>query len=162
VAEAGPYANNYYTNPSAGASPTPSPTPVPAGTHAPASIVLLSDGENNESPDPIAAAQTAADQGVRIYTIGIGSAAGTTVTVSGFQEHTQLDQATLESIAQTTGGTYYAATDTAQLHTVYDNLDTAVVIQPQMTEITSIFAGVSLALLIGGAMTSLLWLGRLP
>ncbi len=162
VAEAGPYANNYYTNPSAGASPTPSPTPVPAGTHAPASIVLLSDGENNESPDPIAAAQTAADQGVRIYTIGVGSAAGTTVTVSGFQEHTQLDQATLESIAQTTGGTYFAATDTAQLHTVYDNLDTAVVIQPQMTEITSIFAGVSLALLIGGAMTSLLWLGRLP
>ncbi|HEY5487270.1 MAG TPA: VWA domain-containing protein, partial [Candidatus Limnocylindrales bacterium] len=47
VAEAGPYANDYYTNPSAGASPTPSPTPVPAGTHAPASIVLLSDGENN-------------------------------------------------------------------------------------------------------------------
>jgi Ca-activated chloride channel family protein len=162
VAEAGPYANDYYTNPSAGASPTPSPTPVPAGTHAPASIVLLSDGENNESPDPMTAAQTAANQGVRIYTIGIGSVAGTTVTVSGFQEHTQLDQATLESISQTTGGTYYAATDAAQLRAVYDNLDTAVVIQPQLTEITSIFAGVSLLLLIAGAITSLLWLGRLP
>ena len=162
VAEAGPYANDYYTNPSAGASPTPSPSPVPSGTHAPASIVLLSDGENNESPDPMTAAQTAANQGVRIYTIGIGSAAGTTVTVSGFQEHTQLDQATLESISQTTGGTYYAATDAAQLHAVYDNLDTAVVIQPQLTEITSIFAGVSLLLLIAGAITSLLWLGRLP
>ena len=162
VAEAGPYANNYYSNPSAGASPTPAPTPVPAGTHAPAAIVLLSDGENNESPDPIAAAQSAADQGVRIYTIGIGSPAGTTVNLNGFQVHTQLDQATLQQIAQMTDGTYYVATDAAQLQSVYDNLDTAVVIQPQMTEITSIFAGVSLVLLIAGAMTSLLWLGRLP
>jgi Ca-activated chloride channel homolog len=160
VAEAGPYANNYYTNPSAGATPTPSPTPVPAGTHAPAAIVLLSDGENNESPSPVTAAQTAADQGVRIYTIGIGSTAGATVTVSGFQLHTQLDPATLQQISQATGGTYFAATDAAQLHAVYDNLDTAVVIQPQLTEITSIFAGLSLVLLIAGAMTSLLWLGR--
>jgi Ca-activated chloride channel homolog len=160
VAEAGPYANNYYSNPSAGATPTPSPTPVPSGAHAPAAIVLLSDGENNESPSPLTAAQTAADQGVRIYTIGIGSTAGATVTVSGFQLHTQLDPATLQQISQATGGTYYAATDAAQLRAVYDNLDTAVVIQPQLTEITSIFAGVSLALLIAGAMTSLLWLGR--
>jgi Ca-activated chloride channel family protein len=52
VAEAGPYANNYYSNQSPAASATPTATPVPAGTHAPASIVLLSDGENNESPDP--------------------------------------------------------------------------------------------------------------
>jgi Ca-activated chloride channel family protein len=162
AAEAGPYANDYYTNPSAGASPTPSPTPVPSGTHAPASIVLLSDGENNESPDPAAATQAAADRGVRIYTVGIGSAAGTTVSVSGFQLHTQLDQATLEQISQTTGGTYFAATDAAQLQAVYDNIDTAVLIQPQLTEITSIFAGVSLVLLIAGALTSLLWLGRLP
>jgi Ca-activated chloride channel family protein len=160
VAEAGPYANNYYTNPSAGATPTPSPTPVPVGTHAPAAIVLLSDGENNESPSPLTAAQTAADQGVRIYTIGIGSTAGATVTVSGFQLHTQLDLATLQQISQTTGGAYFAAADAAQLHAVYDNLDTAVVIQPQLTEITSIFAGVSLVLLIAGVMTSLLWLGR--
>jgi Ca-activated chloride channel family protein len=161
VAEAGPYANNYYSNQSPAATPGPTPTPVPAGTHAPAAIVLLTDGENNESPDPMAAAQTAADRGVRIYTIGIGSAAGTTVTVSGFQEHTQLDQATLESISQATGGTYYAATDAAQLRAVYDNLDSQVVIQPQLTEITSIFAGVSLLLLIAGALTSLLWLGRM-
>ncbi len=65
---------DYYSNRSP--APTPSPTPVPAGTHAPAVIVLLTDGENNESPDPLAAAQAAADRGVRIYTVGIGSAAG--------------------------------------------------------------------------------------
>jgi Ca-activated chloride channel family protein len=162
VALAGPYANNYYTNPSAGASPTPSPTPVPAGTHAPASIVLLSDGENNENPDPMVAARAAADQGVRIYTVGIGSAAGTTVTLNGFQVFTQLDEATLQGISQVTDGTYFNATDAQQLHSIYDNLATAFVIQPQLTEITALLAGMSLLLLMAGAVTSLLWLGRMP
>jgi von Willebrand factor type A domain. len=160
IAEAGPWAHDYYSNQSP--TPAPSPTPVPAGTHAPAVIVLLSDGENNESPDPLAAAQTAADQGVRIYTVGIGSAAGTTVSLNGFQVHTQLDEATLQQISQITGGTYYAATDAQQLRSIYDNLDTQLVIQPQMTEITSLFAGMSLLMLMAGAVTSLLWLGRLP
>ena len=161
IAEAGPYANDYYTNASPAPTPTPTPTPVPTGTHAPAAIVLLSDGENNESPDPMAAAQAAANQGVRIYTVGLGSAAGTTVTVNGFQLHTQLDEATLQQISQVTDGTYYNATDSQQLRSIYDNLDTGLVLQPQMTEITSIFAGVGLLALIAGALTSLYWLGRL-
>ena len=160
IAEAGPYANNYYTN--ASSAPTPSPTPVPSGTHAPAAIVLLSDGENNESPDPAVAAQTAADQGVRIYTVGIGSPGGTTVTVNGFQLHTQLDPAALQQISQLTGGTYYGAADSQQLRSVYDNLNTQLVIQPQMIEITALLAGISLLMLLAGAAASLLWLGRLP
>ena len=164
TAEAGPFSGDYYTNPTLGSAPTlaPTPTPMPAGVHAPAVIILLSDGENNENPDPAAAAQAAADQGVRIYTVGIGSATGTTVTVEGFQVFTQLDEATLQGISATTGGTYYAATDAQQLRSVYDNIDTQVVLQPQMTEITSLLAGLSLLLLMGGAVTSLLLLGRLP
>ena len=162
IAEAGPWANDYYTNTSPAPTATPSPTPVPAGTHAPAAIVLLSDGENNENPDPMAAAQAAANQGVRIYTVGLGSAAGTTVTVNGFQLHTQLDEATLQAISTATEGAYYNATDAQQLLSVYDNLDTGLVLQPQLTEVTSLFAGTSLVLLIAGALTSLFWLGRLP
>jgi Ca-activated chloride channel family protein len=164
VAEQGYSGNDFYTNATAApaASPTATPTPVPSGYHAPAAIVLLSDGENNENPDPIAAAKTAADQGVRIYTVGIGSSAGATITVSGVKEFTQLDEATLQNIASATGGTYYNATDTAQLHSIYDNLDVAYVVQPQLTEITSILAGFSIVLLIAGTLTSLLWLGRLP
>jgi len=161
IAEAGPYANNFYSNQSPAPTAAPTPTPVPSGFHAPAAIVLLTDGENNESPDPLAAAQTAADRGVRVYTVGIGSAAGTTVTVDGFQIHTQLDQATLQQISQVTGGTYYTASDAQGLRSIYDNLDTQLVIQPQMTEITALLAGMSLLLLIGGVLTSLLWLGRL-
>jgi Ca-activated chloride channel family protein len=162
VAEAGPYANNYYSNASPAPSPTATPTPVPAGTHAPAAIVLLSDGENNENPDPTTAAKAAADQGIRIYTIGIGTPAGTTVTLDGFQIHTQLDAATLQTIAQTTDGKYYAATDAQQLLSIYDNLDTQLIIQPQLVEITGLLAGISLLLLLAGAAASMVWLGRLP
>jgi Ca-activated chloride channel family protein len=108
------------------------------------------------------AAQTAANEGVRIYTVGIGSAAGATVDLGGFQVFTRLDESTLQKISQTTGGTYYNATDAQQLHSIYDNLDTKLVIQPQMIEITALLAGLSLLLFAAGAVASLLWLGRLP
>ena len=159
VQEAGPWVD-YYTNQTP--APTPTATPVPAGTHAPAVIILLSDGENNESPDPLAAAQSAADRGVRIYTVGVGSAAGTTVNLNGFSVFTQLDQATLQGISQITGGVYYGAADAQQLRSIYDNLDTQLVMEPQLTEITSLVAGMSLLMLIAGALASLMWLGRMP
>lgn len=159
TAAAGP-TGNYYSNRSP--APSPSPTPVPSGTHAPAAIVLLSDGENNESPDPIAAAQAAASQGVRIFTVGIGSAAGTTLDLNGFRVHTQLDAATLQQIADLTGGTYYPASDAQSLRSVYDHLDTQLVVRPEEIELTAVFAGASLLILVAGALGSLVWLGRLP
>ncbi len=138
------------------------PTPMPKGTYTSAVIVLLTDGENNESPDPLAAAQTAADRGVRIYTVGIGSTAGTTLHVEGFIVHTQLNEAMLQQISQLTDGTYYNAENEQDLRTIYENLDPQLVIKPEKMEVTSIFAGASmLALLIGGAF-SLLWFSRLP
>ena len=160
AAQRGPYGNNFYSN--ASAAPTPSPTPVPAGVYAPAVIVLLTDGENNESPDPLLAAQKAANEGVRIYTVGIGSAAGADLDVNGVHVHTQLDATGLQQISQLTGGTYYSATDATQLRSVYDNLSSAFVATPELTELTSLFAGASALLLLAGAMTSLIWLGRLP
>ncbi|MGH2513173.1 MAG: VWA domain-containing protein, partial [Candidatus Limnocylindrales bacterium] len=151
---------NYYSNRSP--APTASPTPVPAGYHAPAAIVLLTDGDNNENPDPVSVAQAAANQGVRIYTVGIGSVAGTNLDLNGFQVHTQLDAATLQQIAQLTGGTYYAAADAASLKSIYDNLDTQLVVKPEQLELTALFAGAGILFLILGAGLSLAWLGRLP
>jgi Ca-activated chloride channel homolog len=148
----------YYTN----RSPDPSPTPVPSGTHSSAVIVLLSDGENNEQPDPQAAAQAAADRGVRIHTVGLGTPAGTTLTIDGFQVHTELDEDGLKQIAEATGGTYFGASDQAHLDAIYDNLDSSLVIKPQKTEITSIVAGVGLVALLLGSVASLVWLGRAP
>ena len=71
--------------------------------------MLISDGENNESPDPLQAARLAADRGVRIDTVGIGSAAGVTLDVNGFRVHSSLDEATLQGVADATGGTYFGA-----------------------------------------------------
>ncbi|HEX7495215.1 MAG TPA: VWA domain-containing protein [Candidatus Limnocylindrales bacterium] len=58
------------------ANPGVAPVPVPAGDYAPDIIVLLTDGANNAGPDPLSAAQQAADRGVRVYTIGFGTANG--------------------------------------------------------------------------------------
>src|SRR5206468_13090006 len=97
----------YYSNRSA--APTEPPAPVAAGSHAEAAIVLFSDGENNERPDPLTAARAAADRGVRIQTIGVGTAAGTTLDLDGFRVQTQLDEDLLRQVADLTAGAYQPA-----------------------------------------------------
>ncbi len=141
---------------------TPTPTPLPAGTYTSAVIVLLTDGENNENPDPLAAAQVADDYGVRIYTVGIGSPAGVPLHVNGFTVQTQLDEATLQQIAQLTDGAYYNAESEQDLLDIYDNLTPQLVIEPEKIEVTSLFAGSGILVLLVGGLFSLLWLNRLP
>jgi Ca-activated chloride channel family protein len=151
---------NYYSNLTP--VPTPSPTPMPQGVYTSNVIVLLTDGENTEEPDPLTAAQAAADQGVRIYTVGIGSAAGTILNIEGFNVHTRLDEAMLQQISAITGGVYYNAENQEELETIYNTLDPQLVIKPEEMEITPIFAGAGIfTMLIGGAF-ALLWFGRLP
>jgi Ca-activated chloride channel family protein len=143
-------------------TPAPTPTPVPKGTYTSAAIVLLTDGENTQSPDPLAAAQTAVDRGVRIYTVGIGSTAGATLHIDGFTVRSRLDEQTLRQIAQLTDGAYYNAASAGDLRTIYATLDPQLVIKPQKTEVTSLFAGAGILVLMIGGTLSLLWLGRLP
>jgi len=141
---------------------TATPPPVAAGSNQAAVIVMLTDGENTAPPDPFEAAMTAANLGVRIYPIGIGSPAGTTLTVNGFTVHTRLDEPTLQQIAEMTAGDYYNAANEAELRTIYESLQPELVIRAEPMEITAFFAGGGLlALLIGGAL-SLVWLGRVP
>jgi len=143
-------------------TPTPTPTPVPEGVYAPAVIVLLTDGENTAPPDPMEAALTARDRGVRIHTVGIGSAQGVVLDVEGFRVLTKLDETTLKSISQATGGSYFNAQSTEQLDAIYKNLNPELVIAPEPMEITSLFAGASVLLLLIGAATSLMWFSRFP
>ncbi|HEY3073073.1 MAG TPA: VWA domain-containing protein [Candidatus Limnocylindrales bacterium] len=158
VAQAGEAAG-YYSN---RASPAPSPSPVPKGTHGSAVVVMLTDGENNQSPDPLEAAQAAADRGVRIYTVGVGSTAGADLKINGFTVHTQLNEEVLKQIAALTDGTYYQADNAADLKSVYDNINPELVVEPQKTELTSLFAGASLLVLLIGSISSLAWFGRVP
>lgn len=145
-----------------GQTPAPSPTPVPKGTYKNAVIVLLTDGENTQQPDPLLAAQAAADRGVRVYTVGVGSAEGATLHIEGFTVRSRLDETTLQQIAELTGGTYSSADNEEDLQAIYDNLNPELVIKPQKTEVTSLFAGAGILVMIIGGALSLLWLGRLP
>jgi Ca-activated chloride channel family protein len=145
------------------AAPNGTATAAPTQqTNASTAIVLLSDGENTGPPDPFEAALAAANQGVRIYPVGIGSPSGITLELEGFSVHTQLDEATLQGIADLTNGTYYNAASQADLQTIYQNIDLELVIEPEAMEITSLLAGVGLLILLIGALCSLLWFSRVP
>jgi Ca-activated chloride channel homolog len=138
-------------------------TQLPENQEVPAAvIVLLSDGENNEIPNPMEAAQVAADRGIRIYTIGIGSNAGTVVQINGFNVYTRLDENTLQQIADISGGEYFHAESVEDLHEIYDSLTPQLVIRPEEMEVTSIFAGISMLVMLIGGLLSLIWFKRLP
>lgn len=143
-------------------SSTPTPTLLPEGEYAPAVIVLLTDGENTAPPEPFPAAQLAAERGVRIYTIGVGSAAGKTLQINGFNIYTQLDEQTLKQISQLSGGEYYHAGNEEDLHMIYDGLNPQLVIKPEKMEITSLLAGAGIFMLLIGGTFSLLWFSHLP
>ena len=128
--------------PDGSATPRPSAT-IPAylaGQHAAASIVLLSDGQNNQFPAPLDIVDQASSRGVRIYTNGVGSAAGAIVRLQGRAVRTALDETTLKKIAEITDGQYFNANTEADLRAVYENL------------VLAVFAGAF----------SLLWFNRLP
>ncbi|MDL1912667.1 VWA domain-containing protein [Chloroflexi bacterium CFX6] len=133
---------------------------APQGWYPSAVIVLFSDGENNDRPDPLLVTDLAVDLGVRIYTIGIGSTEGATIKVEGMNIHTQMDEPLLQQIALESGGRYYYAGDESELQRIYNDLEPTLSIKPEELELTSLFAGVGiLVFLLGGAL-SLLWFGR--
>ena len=153
--------------PAPGARPTAAPatpkaTPVPEGYFAPATVVLLTDGENNVFPPPLAVVQEAIDRGIRVYTIGLGSPEGTILRIQGRQIRTRLDEATLRQVAELTKAEYYLASNEAELEKVYSNLSTTLVLRTEKTEVTFAFTALAAALSVLAAAFSLLWFQRLP
>lgn len=125
-------------------------------------VVMLTDGENTGPLDPLEIAQLAAEAGVRIYPVGIGSPQGSVVQIDGFDILTQLNEGTLQEIANLTNGQYYHAADEDKLQEIYENIDLRLTISGEKNEVTSVFAGISLLCLIIGGALSLFWFGRLP
>lgn len=123
-------------------------------------VLLLTDGENRADPDPIEVAQIAAESGVRIYPVGIGSAEGALLTLEGFNVVTQLNEPALQEIASLTNGKYFHAQDAAALEEIYKNIDLQLTIKGEKMEITAVVAGISIVFLIIGSALSLLWFGR--
>jgi Ca-activated chloride channel homolog len=148
-----------------GATPRPSATPLPAylvGQHSSASIVLMSDGQNNQFPPPLDVVDQAVSRGVRVYTIGLGSAAGAIVRLQGRAVRTALDETTLRKIAEVTDAQYFNANTEADLRTVYENLTTQLVVRNEKTELTAYATLAAAILAVFAGAFSLLWFNRLP
>jgi Ca-activated chloride channel homolog len=150
--------------PDASTAPRPSATipPYLQGQHSSASIVLMSDGQNNQFPAPLDVVDQASSRGVRIYTIGVGSAAGAIVRLQGRAVRTALDEATLKKIAEVTDGQYFNANTEADLRTVYENLTTELVVRNEKTELTAYATLAAAVLAVFAGAFSLLWFNRLP
>ena len=148
-----------------GATPRPTATPLPAyleGQHSSASIVLMSDGQNNQFPPPLDVIDQAVSRGVRVYTIGLGSAAGAIVRLQGRAVRTALDEVTLKKIADLTDAKYFNANTEADLRTVYENLTTQLVVRNEKTELTAYATLAAAILAVFAGAFSLLWFNRLP
>ena len=132
------------------------------GALAPAVIVLLTDGENTDPPEPLEIAQMAIERGVRVHTVGLGTSEGTVIEVDGFNLFTRLNEPVLQEIALLTEGIYFKIEDTDNVPSVYRELETEFIVEPREVEITSALGGVSALLLLAGSAMSLLWFGRMP
>ncbi|CAG0985885.1 hypothetical protein BURK1_02000 [Burkholderiales bacterium] len=136
-------------------------TPVPAGSHKSAAIILLTDGRRTTGPDPIDSARMAAERGVRIYTVGFGTAEGAPVSFDGWSVYMRFDEEALKAIADVTKATYFHAQSAADLVKVYEGLNAQYVFEHIHTEISALFAAAAAVLATLAAALSVLWFQRI-
>jgi Ca-activated chloride channel family protein len=136
-------------------------TPVAPGSYDSAAIILLSDGRRTTGVDTLAAAKMAADRGVRIYVVGLGTADGTAATQEGMPIYMQLDEPTLREVARMTGGEYHHAGTAERLRSVYETLGSRVQVQTRETELTGLLGLISAIIAITAAGLSVHWFGRI-
>lgn len=143
--------------------------PALDGKKPPSAIVLLSDGASTKGVDPVQAAQAAARLRIPVYTVTLGTQAGT-ITVPRTPSNPAAgtvtkpvppDEASLREISRASGGKSYSAESASDLSDVYEQLGSQLGTKKEPREITAGFAGAGLALLALGAAMSLRWFGRL-
>jgi Ca-activated chloride channel homolog len=130
------------------------------GYHGSAAVVLFTDGENTDEPDPAEVAELASSAGVRVYPVGLGRPEGTVVQVDGFSLATALDEPMLRDIAQRTDGRYIPGTDAQALAGLADAVDLQWTVESRHIEVTALFAAAAAVLMMVGAGLSLAWYGR--
>jgi Ca-activated chloride channel family protein len=144
------------------APPKPEPTPMTPGSYDSAVIIMLSDGVSNTGTPPLEAVKQAADRGVRVYTVGLGSIEGTVLRLQGFGMRVRLDEETLKQVALRSAANYFKAESENDLLHIYENLSTRLVFKPQQTELTAGFTGLAALFILAAAVISMLWFNRLP
>jgi Ca-activated chloride channel family protein len=135
------------------------------GRRVPGAIILLSDGKSVRGRPPTQIAQRAKDLKIPIYTVTLGTPAGTiAVTRPNGTTVTKAvppDPVESREVARISGGRAYTADTAEDLSAVYDTLGSRIGYRKEQREITAAFSGGALALLAGGALMSLYWFRRL-
>jgi Ca-activated chloride channel family protein len=147
-----------------GENPTPnapSLKPVRPGSYGAAVIILLTDGQATTGVDPIEAARMAADRGVRVYTVGIGTKEGEILHTEGWAMRVRLDEESLKTIADITRGEYFYAGTAVDLKKVYETLNAKLVLETRQTEITALFAALGAVFALLAAGLSVWWFNRI-
>lgn len=137
-------------------------TPVAPGSYGSAAIVLLTDGRRTVGIDTLEAAKMAADRGVRVHVVALGTADGGAAAAEGMAIYLQLDEPTLREVARMTGGEYHRAGSADALHGVYRTLGSRLTTELRQVELTAIFSLGAALLLVLAASLSMLWFGRNP
>jgi len=135
--------------------------PVPPGSYQSAAIILLSDGRTTTGPDPVESARMAAERGVRVFTVGVGTPEGEIIGFEGWSMRVRLDEDTLKEIANVTRGEYFYAGTAEDLKRVYDSLNSRIVFEAKETEITALFSAAALLTALLSALLSLFWFNRI-
>jgi Ca-activated chloride channel family protein len=155
-------------------------TPPADGEFQPDTIVVLTDGRNTQGVDPITAAAEAAARRLRVYTIGFGTTQPSPMVCApnqisgdvafrgdrmgppggfGRGRYQQIDEETLTTVAEMTGGEYFQAEDAEALTGVLLDLPSSIVLQRENVEITVWFA-IAGALLVLVAVGLAQWWNR--
>ncbi|TAG01199.1 MAG: VWA domain-containing protein [Betaproteobacteria bacterium] len=134
--------------------------PVAPGSYSSAAIIMLTDGQRTTGIDPMEAAKMAADRGVRVYTVGIGTVNGETIGFDGWSMRVRLDEDTLKQIANRTAAEYYYAGTAADLKKVYESLSSRLGVEKRETEVSAIVSLIAAAFALVAAGLSVAWFGR--
>lgn len=135
-------------------------TPVAPGSYRSAAIIMLTDGQRTTGVDPMEAAQWAADRGVRVYTVGVGTVQGETIGFEGWSMRVRLDEDTLKAIALRTNAEYFHAASAQDLRKVYETLSSRLTVEKKETEVSALLALAGAALMLAAAGLSVWWFGR--
>jgi len=135
--------------------------PVPPGSYTSGAIILLTDGQRTTGPDSLEAARMAADRGVRVFTVGVGTKDGEIIGFEGWSMRVRLDEETLKNIANVTHGEYFYAGTATDLVKIYKSLNSRLVLEKKETEITALLAAAAAVMVLLAAALSLLWFNRI-
>jgi Ca-activated chloride channel family protein len=138
------------------------PTPVQPGSRENAVIVLLADGDSNMGPAPLEMAAIARLWGLRIYSIGIGTTAGTVLRSDGIAARVRLEDKQLRAVASATGAEYFAIEDQSAVKRIFSSLSGRIGLKKKARiEMTHWFGLLGSLLMLAGALMNVARHGRI-